>query len=53
MKSHQNKLKLGAGGHMLIDDRGPFQVNEGLLNFAVHIPVDDKTYLAWVWLRAF
>ena len=46
MKSHQNRLKLGAGGHMLIDDRGPFQVNEGLLNFAVHIPVAEKTYLS-------
>ncbi len=40
------RVRLGIGGYVLVDDRGPFQETEAMLNFAVHVPISTKTYLS-------
>jgi len=40
------KLKLGAGGYLIQNSRGPIRQLETGLNAAVHVPIDNGTYLS-------
>ena len=38
--------RLGIGGYVLVDDQGPLTETEGMLSFAAHVPVAERTYLS-------
>ncbi len=38
--------KVGVGGYVLLDERGPIKDLESMLSVAVHVPITRKTYLS-------
>ena len=45
-KGYNPAVRLGVGGYLFINDRGPFRAVESMANFATHVPVAKRTFLS-------
>lgn len=44
---HTSGIKHGVGGNLELDEQGPYSQTEFNLNYAVHVPVSERTYLSF------